>query len=101
MASETVGYRERLVDPQLDELLAQLSAVMVLGPRTSGKTTTLARRARTVVRLDRRPRTIAFEADPDAALRGLTEPLLVDGWQHVPGVLGAVRRAVEADPSPN
>ena len=95
------GYRQRLVDPLLDELLAQLPAILMLGPRTTGKTTTLRRRAATVVRLDRQTGTSAFEADPDVALRGLPEPVLLDEWQRVPGVLGAVRRAVEADPRPN
>jgi predicted AAA+ superfamily ATPase len=95
------GYRRRLVDPLLDELLAQLPAILMLGPRTAGKTTTLARRAATVVRLDRQTGAAAFEADPDVALRGLPEPVLLDEWQRVPGVLGAVRRAVEADPRPN
>jgi predicted AAA+ superfamily ATPase len=95
------GYRRRLVDPLLDELLAQLPAILMLGPRTAGKTTTLARRAATVVRLDQQTGAAAFEADPDVALRGLPEPVLLDEWQRVPGVLGAVRRAVEADPRPN
>ena len=96
-----IPYRRRLVDPLLDELLGQLPAVLVVGPRTAGKTTTLTRRAATVIRLDRRLRAAAFEADPDAALRGLAEPVLLDEWQRVPGVLGAVRRAVEADPHAN
>jgi uncharacterized protein len=43
----------------------------------------------------------AFVADPDAALRGLGEPVLLDEWQEVPGVVGAARRAVDADPRPN
>jgi len=94
-------YRRRLVDPLLDELLEQLPAMLIIGPRTTGKTTTLQRRARTVVRLDRQRTAAAFEADPDVALRGLPEPVLLDEWQRVPGVLGAVRRAVEADPHPN
>lgn len=102
MASEAlVPYRQRLVDSLLDELLGQLPALLVVGPRTAGKTTTLTRRANTVIRLDRRLRAAAFEADPDAALRGLAEPVLLDEWQRVPGVLGAVRRAVEAAPHAN
>jgi hypothetical protein len=36
----TPEYRLRLVDPLLDELLEQVSAVMITGPRASGKTTT-------------------------------------------------------------
>lgn len=101
VSASATQYRRRMVDPLLDELLAQLPAMLVLGPRTAGKTTTLARRAATVVRLDRQTGAAAFEADPDVALRGLPEPVLLDEWQHVPGVLGAVRRAVEADPHPN
>jgi hypothetical protein len=102
MATETrLEYRRRLVDDVLDELLAQLAALLMIGPRAAGKTTTMARRAATVIRLDREAEAAAFEADPDAALRGLLEPVLLDEWQNVPGVLGAVRRAVEADPHAN
>lgn len=39
-------------------------------------------------------------ADPDAALIGRGAPLLIDEWQQVPDVLGAVKRAVDADSSP-
>ncbi len=94
-------YRPRLVDPVLDELLEQVSAVMVTGPRASGKTTTATRRAATVVQLNAEAQAAAFIADPDAALRGLDEPVLLDEWQEVPGVFGAARRSVDADPKPN
>jgi len=52
------------------------------------------------VRLDREGEAVAFRADPDAALRGLPEPVLLDEWQVVPGVLGAVKRSVDARPDP-
>ncbi len=70
---------------------------MVVGPRASGKTTTASRLARTIIRLDRPGDAGAFAADPDAALRGLDEPVLLDEWQAVPGVLAAVKRAVDAE----
>lgn len=41
-----------------------------------------------------------MRADPDAALRDLPEPVLIDEWQVVPEVLGAVKRAVDAEPRP-
>lgn len=94
------AYRERLVERALGEYLRQLPALLVIGPRATGKSTTLNRRAETIVRLDREAEAAAFDADPDAALRGLPEPVLLDEWQNVPGVLGAVRRAVEKDPRP-
>lgn len=95
------AYRSRLVDPLLDELLTQVSAVMVTGPRASGKTTLAARRASTVVQLNAEAQAAAFAADPDSALRGLAEPVLLDEWQEVPGVFGAARRAVDRNPRPN
>jgi predicted AAA+ superfamily ATPase len=90
-------YRTRLIDPLLDLLLTAQPAVLLVGPRAAGKTTTAERRAGSVVRLDRPAEAGAFAADPDAALRGLAEPVLLDEWQEVPGVLGAVKRAVDAD----
>jgi hypothetical protein len=96
-----IPYRARLVDSLLDQLLTQLPALMVVGARATGKTTTLGRRAETIIRLDREAEAAAFVADPDAALRGLAEPALLDEWQEVPGVFGAARRAVETAPSPN
>ena len=89
-----------MVDAILTSLLDQLPAVSVTGPRATGKTTTAGRRAATVVRLDREAEAAAFRADPDVALRALPEPVLLDEWQEVPGVLGAVKRAVDTDPRP-
>lgn len=101
MASATAtAYKPRLVDPLLENVLSELAALVVVGPRAVGKTTTVARRAQTMIRLDREGEAVAFRADPDAALRGLEEPVLLDEWQAVPTVLGAVRRAVDADSRP-
>jgi predicted AAA+ superfamily ATPase len=89
-----------MLDGLLAELLAELPAVMVTGPRAGGKTTTAARHAASVVRLDRVLEVEAFRADPDVALREYEEPILLDEWQEEPGVLGAVKRAVDEDPRP-
>ncbi len=96
-----VAYKTRLVDPYLDELLTQLSGLLIIGPRATGKTTTMERRAATRVRLDIESESAAFRADPTAALRSRAEPILLDEWQNVPEVLTAVRRAVDSDPRPN
>ena len=94
------AYRKRLVDPLVAEYLAELPAVSIVGPRASGKTTTAARHCRTVVHLDRPAESAAVSADPDTALEGLPEPILLDEWQEVPQVLGAVKRACDAEPRP-
>ncbi|WP_243407957.1 ATP-binding protein, partial [Frankia canadensis] len=79
-------------------MFGELPAVLIVGPRAAGKTTTAARHARSVVRLDEPAEAVAFRADPDAALRQFPEPVLLDEWQVVPGVLGAIKRSVDARP---
>ena len=93
-------YRTRRVDALLARLMTDVPAVMIVGPRAAGKSTTAARLATTVVQLDRAAQAAAFLADPDAALAAMPPPVLLDEWQEVPGVLGAVKRAVDADGSP-
>lgn len=92
-------YLPRLVDGLLGDYLAELPAVMLVGPRACGKTTTAARLAGSVVRLDS-DAAAAFRIDADAALAGRPEPVLLDEWQLAPEVLGAVKRAVDAERRP-
>jgi predicted AAA+ superfamily ATPase len=93
-------YQRRLVDPLLDELVTEVPAVSLIGPRATGKTTTARQHAATVISLDTPGVADVFRTDPDAALRGLAEPVLLDEWQEAPEVLGAVKRTVDADPRP-
>lgn len=100
MPADDPAYHPRLIEPLLSELAEELSALMIVGPRAVGKTTTAERRAATTIRLSVPAEAAAFEADPDTALKGLSEPVLLDEWQAVPDVLGAVARTVNADPRP-
>lgn len=93
-------YVRRFVDDELTEALRVHPAVLVVGPRASGKTTTARQYAGSVVRLDRPAEAAAFVADADAALATFDEPVLLDEWQAVPGLLGAVKRAVDDDSRP-
>lgn len=95
-----VAYQPRLVDELIAELVAEMPAVSLFGPRASGKTTTARQYAATVIGLDQPGVQPVFRSDPDAALRGLDEPVLLDEWQEAPEVLGAVKRLVDADPRP-
>jgi hypothetical protein len=53
-----------------------------------------------ILRLDDSALAAVVAADPDAALRRMPEPILIDEWQEIPEVLGAVKRAVDDDPRP-
>lgn len=94
------AYVPRLLDGLLDTLLHELPAVLVVGPRATGKTTTCRRHAKSIIRLDRRAEALAVAADPDAVLADLEEPVLIDEWQAVPDVLSAVKRLVDDDSRP-
>src|SRR5450756_1840186 len=87
-------YRPRLVDRHLGDLFAEFPAVMINGARATGKTTTARQHVSAVLSLDIPGVAASMRADPDAALRRAGRPLLLDEWQEVPEVLGAVKRAV-------
>lgn len=89
-------YVPRYVDRILDELFHDVAAVMLTGPRACGKTTTAARRAASVLRLDDPEQSQLFAGQPDAYVRRLPEPILIDEWQEVPDSLGVVKRAVDS-----
>lgn len=95
-----MAYRRRLIDGLLDELLAELPAILLVGPRASGKTTTALQRAASTVRLDVPGEAAAFRADPDAILRTMPEPVLLDEWQAVPETFPAVKRAIDSGTGP-
>lgn len=92
-------YTRRVVDTELDELMDQLPALAIEGPRGVGKTATAERRAATVHRLDEPGERVIAEADPTVLLDA-PAPILIDEWQHVPSVWDAVRRAVDRGAEP-
>lgn len=94
-----VTYEPRVVDGELDELLAHLAAVSLEGPKGVGKTATAQRRARTVYRLDD-PATLEVIRADVARLAVGDEPILVDEWQRHEPSWDVVRRAVDDDRRP-
>lgn len=93
-------YLVRASEAWISELIADVPAVMLVGPRASGKTTLALRHAKTVLRLDSPEVRAAMAADPDGVLREAESPVLVDEWQLEPSCLGAAKRLVDVDDSP-
>lgn len=92
-----MSYLYRLVDQVLYDLLqSEPSAVLMVGPRASGKTTTATQFAQTTIRLDRLEEASVARNNPDATVAMGNDPVLLDEWQLVPEVLGAVKRSVDA-----
>ncbi|TRZ73106.1 MAG: ATP-binding protein [Actinobacteria bacterium] len=94
------AYIPRVIDQELDVLLAQLPALLLDGPRAVGKTTTATQRCAAVRRLDTNNDRQLIAADP-FMIADDPAPLLIDEWQRVPPVWDAVRRLIDDDSSPN
>jgi predicted AAA+ superfamily ATPase len=92
-------YRRRIVDDELDELVAALPAIAVEGAKAVGKTSTASQRATTTYELDDPDRRALAEADLDRLLAA-PGPVLIDEWQYLPAVWDKVRRAVDAGAAP-
>jgi hypothetical protein len=90
------SYVRRVIDDELDELFAQLPAILLDGPKGVGKTATALQRCNTVRRLDVAAERAVVEADSSVVAFG-DPPVLIDEWHLVPAVWDAVRRHVDDD----
>ena len=82
-----------------EEMLPTFPALMVVGPRGCGKSTSMGRFADATLDLSEPGDRLAATEDPDGALAISNGTLLVDEWQEAPEILGAIKRAVDSDRS--
>ncbi len=86
------------------EDLRHFGAVALMGPRTTGKST-LARQLAgelggSYLDLDDMERAALAVQDPTGFVGGLPEPVVIDEFQHAPGVLAAIKAELNADYRP-
>lgn len=91
-------YLPRLADKELEEMLNVIGAVLIVGPKWCGKTTTAERHAKSVLKMQdpdylKRYLTLA-ETKPSLLLNG-DKPRLIDEWQVAPVLWDAVRSSVD------
>lgn len=94
------GYKERLIDKNIEEDLKIFGAISIEGPKWCGKTWTALNHANSVVFLNNtadnfRAKHLA-EMDVDLVLNE-EQPELIDEWQEVPAVWDAVRFKCDED----
>lgn len=91
-------YRKRIIDSELESRLEVFGAVLIVGPKGCGKTTTGKHFAKSVLELqdeDRRNQILnTAEVMPSKLLIG-ENPRLIDEWQDAPKLWGAVRKSVD------
>lgn len=93
MADRYPRIVERLIEM---ELLPAFPAVLVMGARGSGKSTSAARFADTTIDLSMPGPRRAAREDPDGVLAASAGTVVIDEWQEAPEIVGAVKRAVDA-----
>jgi uncharacterized protein len=95
-----VEYLPRIVDREIQELLASAGAVVIDGPKACGKTETARRHVASEILLDTDPAAAeAVAIDPAILLEG-PSPRLLDEWQIYPMLWNHVRRAVDERRAP-
>lgn len=92
-------YARRLIDDELDELLAGLPAVALEGLKGVGKTATASRRGSRVFSLDDEAQRATVATDP-RILDEADGTVVIDEWQRHPPVWDYVRRQVDAGAPP-
>ena len=91
-------YIKRYVDEELTDILECMGAVLIVGPKWCGKTTTATQFAKTIIELQHPTlgKSYIELADVDSLLLLDGEkPLLIDEWQMAPELWDAVRYSVD------
>ncbi len=92
-------YINRVIDAELADHLSAMGAVLIVGPKWCGKTTTAMQKARSILKMQDPDHTKAYlataETKPSLLLLG-ENPRLIDEWQMAPVLWDAVRSEVDA-----
>ncbi len=91
-------YRPRLADIELQRGLEAFGAVLIVGPKWCGKTTTANQAAKSAIYLQDTDKAEEYrkmmDIKPSLLLEG-DKPRLIDEWQMAPGLWDAVRHSVD------
>ncbi|MDR0911909.1 MAG: DUF4143 domain-containing protein [Methanobrevibacter sp.] len=91
-------YLKRVIDDILKKRLEMIGAIVIVGPKWCGKTTTAERHAKSVLKLQDPDRKKSYlklaSVKPSTLLRG-EKPRLIDEWQMAPILWDAVRTSVD------
>lgn len=91
-------YKQRIADQLLESKMAGKGAVLIVGPKWCGKTTTAKQQSRSILDLSKRlvleQSRQMMDIDPESLLIGDT-PRVIDEWQLIPSLWDVVRTTVD------
>ena len=91
-------YKQRVADLLLERKLAGKGAVLVVGPKWCGKTTTAKKQSKSLLDLSKKlildQSLQMMDINPESLLVGDT-PRLIDEWQQIPALWDVVRTEVD------
>lgn len=94
--NSTPLWVSRNIEERVKSSLQHFSAVLISGPRATGKSSLSRRLTKGFLALDVPMNAQAAKADPDGLLVRQEFPLTIDEWQEAPEILGAVKRMIDA-----
>lgn len=91
-------YKQRIADQLLEIKMAGKGAVLIVGPKWCGKTTTAKQQSRSILDLSKRlvleQSRQMMDINPESLLIGDT-PRVIDEWQLIPSLWDVVRTTVD------
>jgi predicted AAA+ superfamily ATPase len=89
------GYRPRLIDERLKQLLGAFGGVLIEGPKWCGKSWTASQQAASEIYIDQQDNKTRALLLPESVLEGRT-PRLIDEWQDAPVLWDTARRVIDS-----
>lgn len=92
------SYYKRIIDDEIDFRLKTFGAVLLIGPKWIGKTTSAEQKAKSIIRFQDPDKIKGYietaNVKPSILLEG-DYPRLIDEWQIIPNIWDAVRLSVD------
>ena len=93
-----MDYLHRTIDNQFDLLMDAFGAVLIVGPKGCGKTTSAKQKASSVIEFqdeEKRDNYLMLAENRPSRLLAGKKPILFDEWQDAPKIWGAIRKDVD------
>lgn len=89
-------YYSRLIEKEIDRKLKSSGAVVIVGPKFCGKTTTAMLFQKSMIRLNTKQIIQIVSMNPAQYLEG-DKPRLIDEWQTVPDIWNSIKNNLDLD----